>query len=400
MTRKISVVIGAGWGDEGKGLVTDWISNNKTLNVRYNGGAQAGHTVVTPEGDRHVFSHFGAGSFQGGRTLLADRFIVNPIFFLKEYNSFTQNRNLLEPYVDFGCPVTTPYDLIINQELVRNQNLKTSCGVGINETVMRNRDRRYQFHMRDLIDDDIGERLNFILERWVPERLEELKLGVPEILLDRLTHKRIIKNYIEDLQIMMEKIQLVHAVDIIDDWPNDIVFEGAQGLKLCMSNLEDYPFLTPSATGLDYVLPLLDNLCFPTNPDIYYVTRTYITRHGSGPMPHEYGKPPGMVDDETNVTNEFQGVLRYSILDMRVLAKAIADDYEKTSWSKLFGRFSKKLVLTCCDQTSGIVNFIDEHGFECRWPVETFRKMLLDHYKFDEVHTCYGPTRNGIRSQL
>lgn len=62
-------VIGANYGDEGKGLVTDALSHNDTTVVRFNGGGQAGHTVVTPDGRRHVFKHIGAGSFRGAHTV-------------------------------------------------------------------------------------------------------------------------------------------------------------------------------------------------------------------------------------------------------------------------------------------------------------------------------------------
>ena len=86
MVKKISVVIGASYGDEGKGLVTDAITNidESTLNVLTNGGAQRGHTVVTPDGVRHVFHHFGSGTFKGAITYFPSSFIVNPIVFKKE----------------------------------------------------------------------------------------------------------------------------------------------------------------------------------------------------------------------------------------------------------------------------------------------------------------------------
>ena len=68
MTRVIAVV-GAGYGDEGKGAITDYFAhhNPNSIICRYNGGAQAAHTVTTPDGKRHVFSHLGAGSFSDGK---------------------------------------------------------------------------------------------------------------------------------------------------------------------------------------------------------------------------------------------------------------------------------------------------------------------------------------------
>ncbi len=73
-------VIGANFGDEGKGLITDYLAQTGgDVVVRFNGGAQAGHTVVTPEGRRHVFSHFGSGSFAELPTFFSQHTIVNPI---------------------------------------------------------------------------------------------------------------------------------------------------------------------------------------------------------------------------------------------------------------------------------------------------------------------------------
>ena len=64
--KTVKIVIGANFGDEGKGLMTDYFAskNNNSIVVMHNGGAQRGHTVVTPEGIRHVFHHFPQGLIQ------------------------------------------------------------------------------------------------------------------------------------------------------------------------------------------------------------------------------------------------------------------------------------------------------------------------------------------------
>jgi adenylosuccinate synthase len=79
------VVIGANFGDEGKGLLTDYLcAQGAGMVVRFNGGANAGHTVVTPDGKRHVFSHFGSGSFCDVPTFLSPYFVCNPVLFFHE----------------------------------------------------------------------------------------------------------------------------------------------------------------------------------------------------------------------------------------------------------------------------------------------------------------------------
>ena len=89
MTKSAYVIVGAGYGDEGKGLMTDCLVRKLTekdrppVNVRFNGGGQAGHTVVCKDG-RHVFSHVGAGSFAHASTFLSSAFIVNPLVLERE----------------------------------------------------------------------------------------------------------------------------------------------------------------------------------------------------------------------------------------------------------------------------------------------------------------------------
>ena len=86
----VRIVIGANYGDEGKGLMTDYFAaqgaeqGKRVLVVTSNGGAQRGHTVTLPDGRRHVFHHFGSGTFAGADTFLCRNFILNPILYEEE----------------------------------------------------------------------------------------------------------------------------------------------------------------------------------------------------------------------------------------------------------------------------------------------------------------------------
>ena len=85
--RRISIVVDLGFGDSGKGLLTDYLvrSTGATVVVRYNGGAQAGHNVVTPEGRHHTFAQFGSGTFVPGvRTFLSRNVVIHPTALLRE----------------------------------------------------------------------------------------------------------------------------------------------------------------------------------------------------------------------------------------------------------------------------------------------------------------------------
>ncbi len=108
--------------------------------VRFNGGCQAGHTVVTPDGLRHVFSHFGAGTLAGVPTFLSQYFICNPIF------------DPTTLYAHPNCLVTTFADMIINQRLEekRGKARHGSVGLGISETIERSFLPELKITMADL----------------------------------------------------------------------------------------------------------------------------------------------------------------------------------------------------------------------------------------------------------
>ena len=88
--QNIKVIIGASYGDEGKGLAADFFGaeagkKHGTINVLTNGGPQRGHTVELENGTRHVFKHLGAAAFRGAATYMAEQFLVNPMEFCREY---------------------------------------------------------------------------------------------------------------------------------------------------------------------------------------------------------------------------------------------------------------------------------------------------------------------------
>src|SRR5690606_12238557 len=104
-------VIGIGFGDEGKGITTDFLCSRSRnpIVVRFSGGHQAGHTVVL-NGVRHVFSNFGSGTLRGAPTYWAKYCTVNPIGIINELDSLIKKGITPKLYIDEKCPITTPYD--------------------------------------------------------------------------------------------------------------------------------------------------------------------------------------------------------------------------------------------------------------------------------------------------
>lgn len=351
MKKKARIVIGAGYGDEGKGLITDYLCHKHApqLVVRFNGGAQAGHTVVTPDGKRHVFSHFGSGSLLRVPTYLSSYFVVNPIVFVREMDKLKKFGQVPRVFVDEMCYVTTPYDIIINQllEKKRSNDRHGSVGVGFGETIERCTGfHRLQF--RDLIQSvRFVIKMDMIRNTWFPKRAMELGLDMDEV--RKWQHDdRIIENFTRDCVQTKNHCFLAHN-HFLDDF-DDVVMEGAQGLMLDQ-DYGPFPHVTRSNTGMLNAASLCMQSGF-NDVETTYVTRAYVTRHGAGPLSKELdNRPYRNVRDETNLPHDFQGFLRFAYLDVDVLKKAINFDIDSTCLS-----IQPRLAITCLDQVD------DPHG--------------------------------------
>ena len=352
-------VIGANFGDEGKGLMTDYLvdEHESDLVVRFNGGAQAGHTVVSPSGKRHVFSHFGSGTMAGARTLLSRFFLVNPMIFAIEWKELKQkssNNMNMTIKIDRNAPVSTPYDMLMNQlvEKKRGSARHGSCGLGINESIERS-ERFLKISAKDL--DNISAlttKLKRIRSEWVPQRCLELGLELDET----FASDAMITNYIKDVKFMMNRIDLVNDVEVIKSAENP-VFEGAQGLLLDQYH-EYFPHVTRSSTGIRNILVLAGESNI-TELEVYYMTRTYLTRHGAGPLERELTAAPFEgIKDETNIINEWQGSLRFAYLDLDLVRSTIVADLS-TNYTHI--KIKARLGITCLDQIpEGLVVFHDK----------------------------------------
>jgi adenylosuccinate synthase len=362
---KSSVVIGANWGDEGKGLMTDCLCrlHKADLVVRFNGGAQAGHTVVTPEGKRHVFNHIGSGYFAGVPTFLSEYFILNPIIFRREYEELEVPREY-PIYVSSVCRITTYWDMLANRclEQMRGGNAHGSCGCGINETVEREKNflllparlwvYENKIHMLDLL-----KRItDFWFNRLVIAQNQYGVPALPEWVTGAFSRQdEINKQFCIDTDFMFSRIKMADDNEVwkLFDYG---VFEGAQGLGLDQF-YGNYPYVTSSNTGMRNVLELQrnGNMAGGENfsiDEIVYVSRTYETRHGRDPFFIETNSKNLLerVGDSTNSANEWQGVIRYAKLNYYDLGNRIGLDIRANNLHS-YARANKiKLAMTHCDQ--------------------------------------------------
>lgn len=362
--KDIKIVIGANFGDCGKGLMTDYFSQKpNSIVVCSNGGAQRGHTVTTPDGIRHVFHHFGSGTFNHVSTYLSEDFIVNPIIFKQEYDELMKLGYVPNVYVNQDCMLTTPFDMMANQiiEENRGKNKHGSCGLGIFETI-----KRYKAGITD-VDDHIRE---YYLEQFERENII-LTDEWSRIFLDN----GIFEHFLDDWDFMNN-----HSLAISDNYFlnqfDNIVFEAAQGLLLDQNNTEYFPHLTPSNTGIKNPKRIIENVEWneEINIETCYVSRTYLTRHGTGKFPSECDKNQinKYIFDKTNIPNPFQDTLRYGTLDLGELYSRCSKDV---------GDFGNKKSLAFM------------HCNECNWDDEE----LIGLFKGWNIYYSDGETREDIR---
>lgn len=302
---KTHAIVGLGFGDEGKGKVTDFLCsrNSDPIVARFSGGQQAGHMVMK-EGHSHVFSNFGSGTLKYIPTYWSKYCTVDPVGIVNEYQILKDKGYNPELFIDPRCPITTPFDKLCNQNSsLINKN--GSCGVGVGTTFKRE-ENFYSLLFEDLFFPSIVEmKLNLIRDYYCYN-------------INDVTDK-----FLEDFLYCCKFIRSKNFIfkrnqKIITDYFS-IIFEGSQGLLLDQ-HYGFFPHCTPSNVGTKNIIEI------GYEPEVWLVTRAYQTRHGNGPMTNEDREFKINNKYEHNTTHEYQGEFRTSMLDLDLLKYAIMKD--------------------------------------------------------------------------
>ena len=350
-------VIGASYGDEGKGRTVEWLAaphGPAALVVRSNGGAQAGHSVETADGHRHVFHHFGSGTLRGARTHLSRFMVSHPIVFAEENAALRRVGTAPIISADPRGFVTTPWDMMVNQaaELARDGTRHGSCGLGFGETVGRCEESGHVLTISDLHRPQLRQRLLAIREQWLPRRLDEMGLPAGTGPLAFALSDSLLDRFIEQCAGFTRSVDLRDDADIGSD--DEVIFEGAQGLLLDQ-NAAGFPFVTRSNTGLANIGAIAGEAGIDTL-EVTFVSRCYLTRHGRGPMEDE--RPIERwyaVEDRTNQPNPWQESLRFGLLDPARLGERMVADLARVKVD-----CHASLALTCLDQARGTLVWLDD----------------------------------------
>lgn len=403
-------VIGANYGDEGKGLMTDFLARRQSCPdvTRFNGGAQAGHTVKSYTGTRHVFNTYGSGTLAGASTRLSQDVIVNPYAIVFEGQALLDKGVLPQPlYVHPFARVSTHFDIWLNQEAEKVRGQKHgSCGQGVNETVVRGMHPwNHSIFVKSLDKNDLDHKKLYstlkAIAAYVPDRAKGL--GIREQL-SAADATRFIDEFFEI------SAQASDCINFKDYWGNasqfNAIYEGAQGLALDES-LGHFPHVTRSTTGLsgiatDLITRAKNHPSIADMLEAVYVSRMYLTRHGNGPMdsiehPASFVTCGNDVIDETNIPNPWQGTLRFAPLNVPELAKRIYADIGRGAVAGL-KNIKPVIALTCTDQgANGLFQVIlGDSGQIYQASKKTVMHVLLHRFGLRVKYIAAGPTNNDI----
>lgn len=267
---------------------------------------------------RFVHHQIGAGAEYGTPTLFAETFMPDLYQLGKEVADFSQLFGFVPLlYSEKTARVTTIDDVLLNMgaEAARGDARHGSCGMGIDECVQRNR-AGYVLSVEEVAlrsETELQRQLRWMRQAYTKERAKTLGIDRGNPYFELLENDDVIQNYASEVK---ANIGLLTLVDANRAWLarfDHLLFEGGQGLLLD----EDYeayaPHLTSSKTGLHNPALFLEKRGL-TLDEAIYVTRSYVTRHGAGPLPCETARAelPGVGADLTNQPNEWQGILRYA----------------------------------------------------------------------------------------
>lgn len=276
------VVIGAQWGDEGKGKITDLLSKSADVVVRYQGGVNAGHTVVV--GDQTFKLHLIPSGILYPETecVIGSGTVIDPKGLIEELDTLDRLRVSTENlFVSEAAHVTMPYHRLIDQASEERRGSKkigtTKRGIG---PTYADKSERTGIRMGDLMDyESLREQLEWTIQykNGILEKLYDLPPLDPKAVLDEyIQYAERLRSHITDAS-----LKVYNAIQK----RKNVLFEGAQGTLLDLDH-GTYPYVTSSN-------PVAGGACIgtgigPTVIDrVIGVAKAYTTRVGEGPFPTE-----------------------------------------------------------------------------------------------------------------
>ena len=280
-TSKVTAIVGAQWGDEGKGKITDFFAGEADLVVRFHGGNNAGHTVIV-DGNTYKLHLIPSGVlYKHPISVIGNGVVVDPAALIKEIN-YLKNKGVTPNLkISDRAHVIMPYHIDMDIALTKHQGKlaagSTKRGIA---PVYGDKMYRHGIRMIDLTEPEVfSEKLdraysfNQKMIEAFGHNIEQKKKSIYDRYIE---YGRILSPYISDI-----------SLDLFNAYKKgaSILFEGAQGISLDVDH-GVYPYTTSSNTVAGH-LAAGTGVSFRNIYKIIGVTKAYLSRVGQSPLPTE-----------------------------------------------------------------------------------------------------------------
>jgi adenylosuccinate synthase len=290
MNMSTVVVVGTQWGDEGKGKITDYLAEGADVVARYQGGNNAGHTILI-DNKKYKLTMIPSGIFNHNKTcVIGNGMVINPQALIDEINYIHDNGFSSDNLkISDRAHVIMPYHLILDglEEDRKGDNKIGTTRKGIGPCYM-DKAARNGIRIADLMDAEAFESRvrHIVVEK--NQLIEQVYGGEPldaeAIIREYLGYAEVLRPYVTDTSVVLN--------DAIDEGKK-VLFEGAQGVMLDIDQ-GTYPYVTssnPSAGGV-----CIGSGVGPSKiQQVIGVAKAYTTRVGDGPFPTEQDNEIGQL---------------------------------------------------------------------------------------------------------
>ena len=276
-----TVIVGAQWGDEGKGKIVDLLAQESDVVCRYQGGPNAGHTVIVA-GETFKFRQLPSGIVSGKTSVLGNGCVVDPEVLLREMDELASRGISVEPLrVSGNAHLIMPWHIALDgaseRRLGKLQIGTTRRGIG---PAYADKAARIGIRVQDLLDPKIlRQKIETALAEknvWLQRVYDHEPFALDEVAEQYEAYAQRLRPYVADTSLLVHEALLAGK---------RVLLEGAQGTLLDLDH-GTYPFVTSSnpvagaaATGIGIGPTRID--------EVIGVAKAYVTRVGAGPFPSE-----------------------------------------------------------------------------------------------------------------
>lgn len=313
---KSQIVVGLQWGDEGKGKIIDVLAVKFDYVVRWNGGNNAGHTVVI-DGIKYPLSLIPSGVMQNKKLLISQAVVINPQVMIAEIKKFKKLKLKVNLVIDYKAHVVMPYHQLLDQasELRKGKEATGSLHLGIGYCY-EDRNNRAGIRMEDLVRPEIFKDKLFKILPLKTAIIKayglDIKLNPVDIIKEYSVYGKFLQKYLGDVsKIVSDRIS-----------KKSFLFEQAHGTMLDPV-FGTYPYTVAPHTLSSFVYPAVG---IPAQSlPVLGVVKAYATRVGNGPFPTEQNNEFGRIMQNTGseIGTVSKRVRRCGWLDLAVIRYGI-----------------------------------------------------------------------------